>query len=98
MFGDPIHRPPKSTVLPFVWMNLFKDGIKPKARGTCNGGKHYGKAVILAYTYASCMEQPGSRMFWSLSSLHGITVLGADAILYGNRRPILNTVDGMPWE
>jgi hypothetical protein len=79
MFGKPINRPLKSTVLPFVWTYLFKDGITPKARGTCNGGKRYGKAVTLAHTYASCVEQPGARIFWSLSALHGMTVLGADA-------------------
>jgi hypothetical protein len=79
MFGEPIQRPSKATVLPFVWTYLFKDGIKPKARGTCNGGKRYGKAVTLAHTYASCVEQPGARVFWSLSALHGMTVLGADA-------------------
>jgi hypothetical protein len=79
MFGTPIARPKQSTVLPFVWTYLFKDGIKPKARGTCNGGKRYGKAVTLAHTYASCVEQPGARIFWSLSALHGMTVLGADA-------------------
>jgi hypothetical protein len=79
MFGASIARPPKATVLPFVWTYLFKDGIKPKARGTCNGGKRYGKAVTLAHTYASCIEQPGARIFWSLSALHGMTVLGADA-------------------
>jgi hypothetical protein len=79
MFGKPIKRPPKSTVLPFVWTYLFKDGITPKARGTCNGGKRYGKAVTLAHTYASCVEQPGARIFWSLAALHGMTVLGADA-------------------
>jgi hypothetical protein len=39
MFGEPIARPHKATVLPFVWSYLFKDGVKPKARGTCNGGK-----------------------------------------------------------
>jgi hypothetical protein len=79
MFGKPIRRPPKATVLPFVWTYLFKDGVKPKARGTCNGGKRYGKAVTLAHTYASCVEQPGARIFWSLAALHGMTVLGADA-------------------
>jgi hypothetical protein len=79
MFGTPIARPPKATVLPFVWTYLFKDGIKPKARGTCNGGKRYGKAVTLAHTYATCVEQPGARIFWSLSALHGMTALGADA-------------------
>jgi hypothetical protein len=79
MFGKPIARPQKATVLPFVWSYLLKDGIKPKARGTCNGGKRYGKAVTLAHTYASCVEQPGARLFWSLSALHGMTALGADA-------------------
>jgi hypothetical protein len=106
MFGAPIRRPPRSTILPFVWTYLFKDGIKPKAPGTCNGGKRYGKAVTLAYTYASCVEQPGSRMFWALSALHGMIVLGADA---GNAfaeapPPIqpfymaMNLVDRMPWK
>jgi hypothetical protein len=79
MFGAPIPRPSQATVLPFVWTYLFKDGVKPKARGTCNGGKRYGKAVTLAHTYASCVEQPGARIFWSLSALHGMTVMGADA-------------------
>jgi hypothetical protein len=80
MFGNPTRRPPKATVLPFFWTYLFKqDGIKPKARGTCNEGNRYGKAVTLAYTYASCVEQPGARMFWSLSALHDMTVLGTYA-------------------
>jgi hypothetical protein len=79
MFGAPIRRPPKATVLPFVWTYLFKDGTQPKARGTCNGGKRYGRAVTLAHTYASCVEQPGARIFWSLAALHGMTALGADA-------------------
>jgi hypothetical protein len=79
MFGTPIRRPAQATVLPFVWTYLFKDGIKPKARGTCNGGKRYGKAVTLAHTYASCVEQPSARIFWSLAALNGMRVLGADA-------------------
>ena len=51
MFGKPIPRPPSKkdkdgklkhpTVLPFDWTYLFKDGNTSKARGTCNGGKHY---------------------------------------------------------
>ena len=67
------------TVLPFVWTYLFKDGTTPKARGTCNGGKRYGRAIAMAHTYASCVEQPASRMFWSLAALNGMTVIGTDA-------------------
>ena len=68
--------------LPFVWTYLYKDnGIKiiQKARGTCNGGKRYGKAVTLAHTYASCVEQPASRLYYALAAMEGMTVIGADA-------------------
>ena len=89
MFGDPIPCPPPKkdknktlkhlTVLPFMWTYLFKDGTTPKARGTYNGEKRYGRDVTMAHTYASCVEQPASRMFWSLATLNGMTVIGADA-------------------
>ena len=85
MFGDPIPRPsPKKdkdgklkhpTVLPFVWTYLLKDGNTPKARGTCNGGKQYSRAITMAHTYTNWMEQPASRMFWPLAALHGMTVI-----------------------
>ena len=38
-----------------------------------------GKAVTLAHTYASCIEQPCARIFWALSAIKGMTVIGADA-------------------
>ena len=89
MFGDPIPRPPPksnkdgkfkhSTILPFVWTYLFKDGTTPKAQGTCNDGKRYGLAITMAHTYASCVEQSASRMFWSLAALNEMAVIGADA-------------------
>ena len=88
MFGPPIP-PPKHydekgnrvniTILPFVWTYLYKDGNKQKARGTCNGGRRYGKAVTLAHTYASCIEQPAARLFYSLAALENMIILGADA-------------------
>ena len=69
MFGKPIPPPPPTkdangntievTILPFVWTYLYKEGTIPKAQGTCNGGKRYGKAVTLAHTYASCIKEPG---------------------------------------
>ena len=88
MFGTPIPRPAPvrndkgtlvhPTVLPFVCTYLLKDSVKPKARGTCNGGQQYGRAVTLAHTYVSCVEQPAARLFWALSAIEGMTVIGAD--------------------
>ena len=89
MLGDPIPRPPSKKdkegklkplmVFLFVWTYLLKDGNTPKARGTCNDGKCYAQAITMAHTYASCVEQSASRMFWSLAALSWITVVGADA-------------------
>ena len=33
----------------------------------------------MAHTYASCVEQQASRMFWSLAALNVMTVIDADA-------------------
>ena len=89
MFGEPIPPPQpttdktgkriEATMLPFVWTCLHKDGNKQKARGTCNGGKQCGKAVTLAHTHASCVEQPAARLFHALAALEGMTIPGADA-------------------
>ena len=73
MFGDPIPRPPESVVLPFVWTYLMKEDpitqeLKKKARATCNGGKKNCEAVTVAETYATCVEQPACRLYWSTTA------------------------------
>jgi hypothetical protein len=84
MFGDPIPWPDGATVLPFVWTYLLKQcpltgNLIYKARATCNGGSRYGRAVTMAETYATCVEQPASRMYWSLTASHNLLAMGADA-------------------
>ena len=84
MFGTPIKRPPGATVLPFVWAYYMKEDPitgEPiyKARGTCNGGKRYGKAITLAETYATCVAQPACRLYWAITANEGLISLGADA-------------------
>ena len=80
MFGDPCPDPRNSLViLPFVWTYLFEDVDDYKSRGTYNGGKRFEKAVIMAYTYAHCVEQPGARIFWAIAAGKGMIFIGADA-------------------
>jgi Reverse transcriptase (RNA-dependent DNA polymerase) len=84
MFGQPIPRPHGATVLPFVWTYVIKTdpqtgAIIYKARATCNGGKRFGRAVTVAETYATCVEQPACRMFWAISAARNHIILGADA-------------------
>ena len=67
-------------MLPLAWTYIIKDEHIKKACGTCNGGKIYGCAVILAHTYdTSCIEQPTLQMFWSLAALNGMMVIRVDA-------------------
>ena len=61
------------TVLPWVWIYLYKEdpitAIKlEKAQGTCNGDFRYGKVVTLTETYALCVEQPIHRLTWEISA------------------------------
>ena len=85
MFGDPIPWPADgATVLPFVWTYVFKQcpvtgQLIYKARATCNGGPRYGRAVTMAETYATCVEQPACRMYWSLTASNNLLAMGADA-------------------
>ena len=84
MFGDPIPRPKDAIVLPFVWTYMEKEDpitgiLNPKSRGTCNGGKRYGKAVTVAETYATCVEQPACRTYWGITASEGLIAIGADA-------------------
>ena len=85
MFGDPILCPDGAIVLPFVWTYILKEDpitgeMKAKLRATCcNGGKKYGKAVTLAETYATCVEQPACRLYWSLVAALCLLAMGADA-------------------
>ena len=84
MFGEPCPRPRDATILPFVcWTYLTKIDLITgatiyKACCTCNGGKRYGKAVTLAETYATCVEQPVCRLYWIMTSSEGYIAMGAD--------------------
>ena len=85
MFGGPIPRPidRNTVILPWVWTYLHK--IDPntleeveKGRGTCNGGKRYGRALTLAETYAACVEHPAQRLFWAIAASESLITLGCD--------------------
>jgi hypothetical protein len=85
MFGEPCPRPtdPETVILPWVWSYLYKlDPVSledvEKSRGTCNGGKRYGKVITIAETYAACVEQPAHRLTWALIAALNFIGLGVD--------------------
>ena len=39
----------------------------------------YGKAVTIAETYATCVEQPACRVYWGVTAAECLVAMGADA-------------------
>ena len=103
-FGAPIPRPaPNSnekgtlvhpSVLPFFGTYRLKDIIEPKARGTCNGGQCYGRTVTLAHTYASCVKKLAARLFWTLSAIEGMAIIGSS--FYGHQLTMVDRISRQP--
>lgn len=54
------------------------DGTK-KAHGVCNGSSQGGTVRVLDHTYASCVEQTGSCLFYSICAQENLCVFGANA-------------------
>ena len=85
MFGKPIPKPfLDAIILRFVWTYLMKEDpltglLRCQSRATCNGGKKYGKAVTVVETYATCVEQPASRVYWAMAAQLCLLAMGADA-------------------
>ena len=79
MFKSPVACPPNANVLHLIWAYRIKDDGTLKARCVCNGNPKRKGTVTLDHTYAACLAQTGSRIFWALSAVQGLLVVGADA-------------------
>lgn len=79
MFGNPTEVLDRSQVFHLVWTYNIKDVDKrKKARCACDGSTRGGKARILDYTHANCIEHTASRLFYSISAAENMLVFGAD--------------------
>jgi hypothetical protein len=48
------------------------------ARGKCNGGKRCRRAMMLARTYAACVEHTAKRLFWTITASESLVTLGCN--------------------
>jgi deoxyuridine 5'-triphosphate nucleotidohydrolase len=78
-FGEPQAKPPGANLLSLIWCYLIKDDGRKKARCVCNGAKNMRGSVTLAETYASLLDQNGSRVFWAATAINNFITVGADA-------------------
>jgi len=79
MFGDPITMTKANVVFHLVWTYVINavDGRK-KARCVCDGSTRSGMVHILDETYASCVDQTSSHLFYAVSATKNLLVFGAD--------------------
>ena len=79
MFGDPTKVDSEAAVFHTVWTYPIKalEGWY-KACCTCDGSPHSGQARILNETYANCVDQTGTRIFYSIAAAESLLIFGAD--------------------
>jgi hypothetical protein len=79
MFGDPVKVDKDDVVFFLVWTYGIKtlDGRK-KARCVCDGLSRSGTVKVLDETYANCVNQTSSRLFYAISAGENLLVFGAD--------------------
>jgi hypothetical protein len=79
MFGDPVAVDKEDAVFFLVWTYGIKtlDGRK-KARCVCDGSSRSGTVKVLDETYANCVDQTSSRLFYAISAGENLLVFGAD--------------------
>jgi len=79
MFGVPQRVDDAAAVFHTVWTYAIKalDGRK-KARFACDGSPRSGQARILDETYANCVDQTSSRLFYAVAAAENLLIYGAD--------------------
>ena len=84
MFGLPVpydKDEDKDTMSVFhsVWTYAIKAlDSRKKARWACDGSPRSGQARILDETYANCVDQTSSRLFYAVSAAENLMIFGAD--------------------
>lgn len=79
MFGDPTEVDSDGAVFNLVWTYVVKELDKrKKARMTCDGSTRGGKVRVLDHTYANCVDQTSSRLFYAAAAAENLVIYGAD--------------------
>ncbi len=79
MFGLPVPIVEDMSVFHSVWTYAIKAlNARKKARWACDGSPRSGQAKILDETYANCVDQTSSRLFYAVSAAKNLIIYGAD--------------------
>jgi hypothetical protein len=79
MFGDPRAVTSDKAIFYLVWTyNINALNGRKKAQCTCDGSPRSGMVRILDKTYANCVEQTSSCLFYAISAAENLLIFGAD--------------------
>jgi len=79
MFGSPVMVDSDAAVFHSVWTYAIKVvDRRKKARWACDGSPLSGQAKVLDETYANCVDQTSSRLFYAIAAVENMLIFGAD--------------------
>ena len=79
MFGDPIAVEEDDAIFHLVWTYAIKAlDRRKKARCVCNGSTCSGSVQVLDETYAYCVDQTSSRLFYAIAAAENLLIFGSD--------------------
>jgi hypothetical protein len=69
----------EDAVFHLVWTYIIK-ALDDRKKACCvyNGSTHLGMACILDETYANCVDQTSSCLFYAVSAAENLSIFGAD--------------------
>jgi hypothetical protein len=79
MVGLLVYKSEGDAIFHLLWTYNIKavDGRK-KARCVCDGFTCSDQVIVLAKTYANCIEQTNARLFYAVASAKNLLIFGAD--------------------
>jgi hypothetical protein len=91
MFGDPVSVETDDAVFHLVWTYAIKAlDRRKKARCVCDGSTRSGSVQILNETYANCVDQTSSQLFYAIAAVENLLIFGSDASNAFAEAPLLN--------
>jgi hypothetical protein len=88
MFGDPTEINSDTAVFYTVWTYAIKVlDRRYKVQCTCDGLPRSGQARILDETYANCVDQMGTRIFYFILVAENLLIFGADDVSNSFAKP-----------
>jgi hypothetical protein len=80
MFGTPQRVVDDAFVFHTVWTYVIKAlDDRKKAQFACDGSPWSGQACILNETFANCIDQTSSRLFYGIAAAENLLIYGVDA-------------------